>query len=280
MVLSSTTSSIAAGLTQLTGLCLKFQPGETVETVAKSLGHIRGSTQLQDLELCYPTDLMYPANAMKIISARALASIFSNHGHLTSLSVGGKIEQPEFDILLTHAPHLTSLVCNYLHLSEDRSASPCNWEELIVDDFSARTLAYLPTGSLTHLMCNMIHELPEQTPELDLNVGALVGPDGVLEQVPHFLRRGLTNLLRSPAWQQSGPDVAVALSESLVRGFSPDLQSRLLGALAPLPGQQQAGVTDHSDRMDCHRGVSSPAAGQCTGQQPDVSGTMVLQAVG
>jgi hypothetical protein len=189
-------------------------------------------------------DLELGSTACSKITGSALRSILTTHAHLTRLCVEHEIGQPEFDALLTSGAQLTSVTCMSLHLSEDRSASPCSWEELAVTvRLGEQTLAYLPTGSLTCLVLAGIAQLPSLSPTLHLELDTISGPDGMPEEIPDRLQRWLINLTRSPAWQQSGPVVHVELSEgdsdSSSADSSPDLNlNQLLGAQAPLASKE------------------------------------------
>jgi hypothetical protein len=92
---SSMYSSLAAGLTQLTGLSLVGGHG----ILDECLGHVSGLTQLQHLEL---------RTAETAIPAAALQPVLTSLQQLTSLALHYTIRQAAFDALLTHAPHLTS----------------------------------------------------------------------------------------------------------------------------------------------------------------------------
>jgi hypothetical protein len=115
----STDTSIAAGLTQLTGLSLTCRH----QRVAQCLGPVSGLTQIQHLEL---------SSVEYTVAAEGLLSVLTSSKQLTSLILHYDILQAGFDALLTHAPQLISLACSGLFLKEDRSASPCSWQELVM----------------------------------------------------------------------------------------------------------------------------------------------------
>jgi hypothetical protein len=224
----STYGSILAGLTQLTGLSLYYRKEEALE----ELDHISGLTQLQCLDL--HTGRYYVIHGDKIVS------IFSPLKQLTSLALHTAICQEEFDALLTHAPQLTSLTCSYLHLEEDRSASPCSWKELVVRqcDLDAATLACIPTASLTRLDFGQDAVFPSPSPILDFNPELVDAHD-----MPQIMRRGLLNLVRCPAWQQCGPGVTVCLYGDDM----PEQLNLLLAALAPLASKEVKLVINMSE---------------------------------
>jgi hypothetical protein len=220
--LCSTNSSVSAGLTQLTGLSL----WSIQETVAEYLGHISGLTQLQKLELGPDQDW-----GSGDISAEEVTCILTSLQQLTSLALYYDIHQPEFDALLTHGTQLTSFTCSMLLPSEDGSAAPCSWKELVFrSEFHPESLACIPTGSLTRLAFDSGVEFPPPFPHLDFDLWEmLVGP----ESVPEIVRRSLLNLLPCPAWQQCGPSVKVNLHLQQTDDRAPQLLD-LVPALAPL----------------------------------------------
>jgi hypothetical protein len=233
-----TSSSIVAGLTQLTRLSLigpNQAEGLPREAEAQRVARITGVTQLQDLHLGYDAFEWPPP-----IDAELVVSLLTSLKQLTSLALGYEVGQPAFDALLTLAPQLTSFTCTGLRLKEDRSASPCTWRSLVITgDFGDEAPAYLPTGSLTRLVLPSVLELPSPRPTLALGVDDILGPDGMLEEAPELLQRGLTNVVRSPAWQQSGPRVHVnLLNDSFSSDMTPDLLRALPGALAPLASKE------------------------------------------
>jgi hypothetical protein len=180
-------------------------------------------TQLQHLEL---------SSAEYSGTAEDLVSILTSLEQLTSLALNYAVHQSELDALLTHAPQLTSFTCSYMFLTEDRSASPCSWKELVIthDIFRAQTLARTPTGSLTCLVIERSMVLPSPYPTLQFEAWDVSEQDNMLEIVQHSLQ----NLMRCPAWQQSGPAVHVRLDFDL----HDILLSPVLGALAPLMGKE------------------------------------------
>jgi hypothetical protein len=190
-----TDSSIAAGLTQLTGLSLAYLDQE----VAESLWHISGLTSLQVLQLDTAGD----------IAAEQIQCILSSCKQLTSLDLNSAVRQPEFDALLTHAPQLTRLTCRCLYLWEDRSAFPCSWRELVMkhQGFDSETVACLPTGSLTKLAFEDSAVFPAPSPTLKFSIYEMSEPHNLVQ----IVQRGLMNLTRCPAWQQCGPAVHVRL---------------------------------------------------------------------
>jgi hypothetical protein len=211
-------SNIAAGLTQLTSLNLWY--GQ-----AACLVHVQGLTQLQNLELGGPQYAIEPQELSPILAACK---------QLTSLTLNYQLMQFHFDVLLTHAPQLTSFTCDRLYLNQDRSASQCSLKELV---FASQCLeltmvANLPTAGLTHLAFQIDKcvsmELPSPSPTLQIWTDATNHPS----DMPDLVRRGLLNLTRCPAWQQCGPLAGVDLYQD--GHFSPGLQGLILGALAPL----------------------------------------------
>jgi hypothetical protein len=216
--LEDTDSSIASGLTQLTGLSDLY--GD--ETLDECLKHITCLTQLQHLELDKDT---------YNITSEQVASIVTSLRQLTSLGLYYILRQPAFDALLTHAAQLTRLTCSYLHLDEDRSASPCSWKELVVRhcDLDAETLACIPTASLTRLAFGSMAVFPSPSPTLEFETLQL--------NMPELVQRGLVNLMRCPAWHQCGSGVHIRVVEHPAAN-SPELLGRVLGMLAPLVGKE------------------------------------------
>jgi hypothetical protein len=223
--LQFTDCSLAAGMTQLTRLSLA---GEEETAVADCLGHIIGLNQLQELELSNTVE--------NDITAEEVADILTSCKQLTSLALHYALGQREFDLLLKYAPQLTSFTCHDLYLEEDRSAYPCSWKELTVlaYNLSAEMLAYLPTASLTQLEFGGGVVFPSPSPTLEFSAGRMFH----IEHMPVMVRRSLTNLMRSPAWQQCGPKVHVSFEGSLLDDL-PKLDS-LLAALAPLANKEVA----------------------------------------
>jgi hypothetical protein len=159
--------------------------------------------------------------------------ILTSLKQLTTLALNTVIEQSEFDALLTHAPLLTSFTCSQLYLSEDRSASPCSWKELVMElqGLDTETLTYIPTASLTGLAFNNV-VFPSPSPTL------VFAPCGMFDPAitPDSGQRSLVNLMRCPAWQQGGPAVHVRLVGKRIHGM-PELGS-LVPALARLAGKE------------------------------------------
>jgi hypothetical protein len=220
LTVQNTTSSIVAGLTQLSGLSL----GGEHATVAECVGHITGLTQLQSLRLGGSSD---------DLTSEDVESILTSLKQLTSLALNYSLNQAHFDALLTHAPQLTSFTCIHLRLEEDRSASPCSWTELVIFQVpTAWTLACLPTGSLTRLDFARSVVFPSPSPTLVFTPLYRVKAD----DMPGLVRRSLVNLTRCPAWQQCGPGVDVRLFWDQGNDV-PQLVS-LIRALAPLASKE------------------------------------------
>jgi hypothetical protein len=222
---SETDNSIAGGLTQLTGLSLRYGPGQGAEC----LGHITGLIQLQHLEL---TGAFY--------APLLIQGILTSCKQLTSLALHWVIYQVDLDALLAHGTHLTSFTCSSLYIQEDRSASPCSWKELVMtrQGFDGETLACIPTGSLTRLVFEdkvFGAVFPSPTPVLDFTPSDFLVPDNMPEDV----HRSLVNLIKCPAWQQCGPGVHVHLrcTDLDEDEGMPELLS-LIPALAPLAGKE------------------------------------------
>jgi hypothetical protein len=219
------TSSFVVGLTQLTGLT--FGCDHKQETMAQCLGHILSLTQLQGLELAGPKAK---------VTAKEVTCILTSLNQLTSLNLHHGVHQPEFDALLTHGTHLTSLTCSELHLDEDRSESPCSWKELVIDRevFNAETLALLPIRGLTRLAFQSGDVFPCSSPLLEFYYMRLSDAD----DEPEVMHRSLVNLMRCPAWQQCGPKVRISL---IKEGYddidSPEVLA-LVRALAPLASKE------------------------------------------
>jgi hypothetical protein len=222
--LSVSDSSVAAGLTQLTGLSLKI--GHPY--VAATLGDITGCTQLQHSELSSTTFYM--------ISAEQIVSILTSCKQLTGLALYCVLRQPAFDALLTRGTHLTSLTCSQLCLEEDRSASPCSWKELVMahKGLDPETFICIPTGSLTRLAYEDKALFPSPCPTLDVISHGMTEPDNL----PQIVHHALINLNRCPAWQQCGPGVTVHLFWYCVHGVLEEKLNLLLSALAPLVGKE------------------------------------------
>jgi hypothetical protein len=213
-----TVSNIAAGLTQLTSLSLRYRQ----EAVADCLVHIRGLTQLQSLEL---GDVGDPHIT---VAPKEVLTILESCKQLTSLTLN-TLQQAHFDALLTSAPQLTSLTCSSLCLQQDRSASQCGLKELVFMNtaWDSKMVAYLPIAGVTRLAFQGDHmELPSPSPTMKI----------WSDKSPHLMHQGLLNLTRCPAWRQCGPMVQVTL---LAVGRSPpEQQALILGALAPLSSRE------------------------------------------
>jgi hypothetical protein len=196
-------SNIVSGLTQLTSLTLGRS---TPNTIAHSLANIIDLTQLQQLELplackAWGTAAQYPAGLVSRIS--------TTFTQLRSLALNSTLSQGELDVLLAHGTHLTHLTVGGLNLSKDRSASPCSWKELVVQQplYNISWLTCLPLHSLTRL-CFDGWELPSPCPVL--RVGRYCGET----------QRVLTTLATCPAWISSGPCVEVHVSGDGYAAFS------------------------------------------------------------
>jgi hypothetical protein len=222
--LNYTRSSIAAGLTQLTGLRL----GSRHETEAECVEHISGLTQLQTLRMGH--------TGSNTLSTETIASIATAHTQLTSLALDHSVCQPDFDVLLTHATQLTSFTCYSLLLGQDRSASLCSWKELIVTygEFDAEVLTYIPTDNLTRLVFGYDLVIPSPSPTLAYRAWEIIPRD----TWPDLMHRGLTQLTRCPAWQHCGSVAEVRLYSEWDDEVSPELLSLVLGALAPLTNRK------------------------------------------
>jgi hypothetical protein len=181
--LGGLSSSFAAGLTQLT--CLSFRAYHS-EPDLQRLANINGLTQLQRFN--FPAASEYAGGAVK--------HICTTFTQLTSLALCGILPQGDIDMLLAHATHLLHLTVGRPQLSEDRSAYPCSWKELIVQDnnFDALTLGRLPLHSVTCLRFAG-SELPSRCPALSLRAYC------------DKTQRVLTNLAACPAWSSSGPSI-------------------------------------------------------------------------
>jgi hypothetical protein len=225
-----TTSSIAAGLTQLAGLSLACRH----QQAAECLGHITACTQLQHLELDIGDDII----------VEEIVSILTSLKQLTSLLLECLVTQPEFDALLTHGTQLSSVTCSYLSLVQDRSASACSWKELVMlyQGLDAETLACIPTASLTRLAFERSAVFPSPSPTLEFAAWHMADPGNM----PGVVGRSLLNLMRCPAWQQCGPSVNVKLWGDI---DDPTQLNRLLGALAPLAGKEVKLAIERSEAL-------------------------------
>jgi hypothetical protein len=180
-----------------------------------------------------------------------LRSLLTVHSQLTSLTLGYRMYQYEFDTVLLLAPHLNSFTCNHLHLDTDRSAWPCSWKELVMTKqfFNGETLACIPTDSLTRLAFGFGLELPSPSPTLTYGAYDITEADSL----PDLMHRGLAKLARCPAWQGCGPVVEVILCvEDYAEeedDISPEMLGSMLGALAPLAN------------MKVHLSLASPGVG-------------------
>jgi hypothetical protein len=215
-----TNIKIARGLTQLTSLCLS----SSATPVADLLPDISGMSQLQQLEL----------EAGDIIGSKPhqIQSILAISPQLTSLKLREPIKQEAFDALLAHGTRLTSLTCNVLHLTEDRSQSACNWKELTLHQWQdLQLLTYLPLHSLTHLHFDSGFDLPMPRPRLCCSSYRTSSLDTAA-----LIRSALINLGRCPAWQQCGPAVQVNLYGLGLEADSLPLQHSvaMLSALSPV----------------------------------------------
>jgi hypothetical protein len=155
---------------------------------------------------------------------------------LTSLTLLNAVDQRQFDLLLTHAPHLTRFKCYSIYLREDRSHAAITWKELsmVTQHSDLQMLAYLPVHSLTRSAFDRYSvQLPAECPRLHYNEFPynLTDPSST----PEMLRRAPTNLERCPAWQQSGPIASFCL-KSDTHGALPF--STIIAALPTLVSKQ------------------------------------------
>jgi hypothetical protein len=184
------------------------------QDMADLLPVLAGMSQLNELEL----QLRSPGWVLKPDHVQA---IIATSSQLRSLTLCHSLYQEQFDVLLTHATQLMSLTVEGLHLTEDRSQSPCTWKSFTIDvrRLGAHLLAFMPLHSLERLhtkdegMC-----LPTQHPCYELPLWDCFlswWSSWVPFEVPaDLLHRALTNLERCPAWQQSGPCVGLRVIES------------------------------------------------------------------
>jgi hypothetical protein len=216
---------VLQGLTQLTSLALVT----SYDRMAQLANRLGVMTQLHRLEL--DNDCLWAS-----LGPAVLRAILSASTQLTHLTLAQTVRQEDLDVLLAHAPLLTSLSCRDIELKEDRSHAACSWKELRIQYcYSiAYKLAYLPLHSLSRLQLGDLH-LPSASPHLPMMVNSMY--TSVLEQ----MQQGLLNLERCPAWQQSGPDVHVQL---LVSDANHDEWSdnefygKLFGILSRLGGRR------------------------------------------
>jgi hypothetical protein len=186
-------------------------------------------TQLQNLSLGGTQPTVTPQEVSRILAACK---------QLTSLALNYDLFHTHFDALLTHAPQLTSLTCNCLHLYQDRSASPCGLKELVFTRqiLDLAMVACLPIAAVTHLAFPIDRnrmQLPSPVPVLDIWTYHCGPPS----DTPDVIHRGLLNLTRCPAWQQSGPVVQVELIQNNAY-FTSELLDLTMGALALLSSRE------------------------------------------
>jgi hypothetical protein len=213
-------NSIVQGLTQLTSLALVISNPRLAQLVEA----LPGMSRLQRLQL-QSGDYGYSAEKRDILSASTQLK------HLTLLCI---VRQADFDVVLAHAPQLTSLSCHAIELEEDRLQAACSWEELRIQrcDSVVDQLARIPLHSLSRLQYGNL-KLPSACPHLPVTMFDM---DTFTSE---HLRQGLLNLGRCPAWQQSGPDVQVKLGirDQSVQ-WSPDICRQLFASLSPLVGRR------------------------------------------
>jgi hypothetical protein len=205
LVVCNMPSALAAGATQLTSLKL-------TDNLMKLAAGLSGMSNLQQLELgdwgtnCDPA----PAEALQVVLIYC--------PKLSQLTLHARMEQPQFEVLVKHAPQLTDFTCNCLYLSEDMSQSACSLKTLYMqwqyEDI--KILAYLPPHSLEWVWFSDYDlQLPTAHPKLRLNCSDILVDS---DNIPSTLRAALTNLERCPAWQQSGTTVSI----NIVASTSPD----------------------------------------------------------
>jgi hypothetical protein len=198
LCLGGASSSFAAGLAQLTSLSVGSS-----ELPSKRLANISGLTQLQHLE--------YPAAASTDgwYGFRKVKHVCTTFTQLRSLALCGKVSQADFDVLLAHASHLTHLTVKELYLKQDRSASPCSWKELVVQDYRPDILLLwcLPLHSLTRLRFTD-WDLPSECP--DIHLFSRKRP-WAATAYHATVQRLFANLAKCPAWISSGPRVHLSM---------------------------------------------------------------------
>jgi hypothetical protein len=138
LTLEDTRNTLVQGAKQLTSLSIMSDK----DTQAELGAMLSGMSNLQQLEL---------STRASLSSAATLQLVLSNTMHLRSLTLSSSgVDQQGFDTLLAHAPQLTQLTCQYLILTEDRSQSACNLQELVLKcrSESITDMAYLPLHSM------------------------------------------------------------------------------------------------------------------------------------
>jgi hypothetical protein len=179
--------------------------GSTSESPPKRLANISGLTQLQQLGYSAACGLH------GVFAAGVVKQVCTTFSQLRSLVLYGTVHQAGIDVLLAHATHLHHLTVGALYITQDRSASPCSWQELVADKYHGGLLMLrqLPLHSLTRLRFAG-WELPSPCPRLSI----VAKGSSSCSVSAH---RVLVNLATCPAWINSGLHVRASM-----KGFNND----------------------------------------------------------
>jgi hypothetical protein len=218
--ISGTSSIIARGLAHLTSL----QFGSEDDSTAELLGHLKGMSRLESLQLGSTRDKFNALMAM---------SLFTSCPQLKSLCLHYLVRDDVFQALLAYGQRLTSLSCSSIQMTEDRCNDSCTWQVLVLlqQYHHVQSLAFLPLHSLTRLSFQDL-QLPSPQPRLKFRSWDVQEP----ASLPFFARYALDNLGRCPAWQASGPSVQVSLhgDTDTYAVFSDEILTQLMTALSAL----------------------------------------------
>jgi hypothetical protein len=226
-----------------------------IDRAINSTALVAGLTQLHDLNVYTVdegtlTDLLPSVSAMAGLkhlklrgsdfgcsSPQLVHHVFTHAGaQLRSLSLG-KVGQAGFEALLTYGTQLTRLTCSNLGLSRDLSQSACHLKELVVEyNHYMWTLACLPLHSLDKLSFGPGDlDLPSACPRLGFYLGPTTAPE---HHTPAVLHKALQNLTRCPAWQRSGPSVALRLGGAASKPWTLAESASVIEELSILSSKQ------------------------------------------
>jgi hypothetical protein len=237
--LDSMPSSLAAGLTQLTGLQLPFR--HATETFSSAVEVILGLPQLLTLEL--GNSHVETGHAL---DPQLLSQLLTTCSLLQDLTLGGRLDQQGLDAVLTLGTHLTSLRTNRVLTAHSTARSMCTLKAL--QWFSSNNIQEyirLPLAAVEQL--EVVHDI--ETSDLDPCLSSsrlpesynswwlpLMAEDVGEQALPSIVHKAALSLASCPAWQaaQPKPALAVYTAEDAAAEYGDATRGKLLAALQPL----------------------------------------------
>jgi hypothetical protein len=217
---------LASQLTGLTSLVDGLFTSGEASAVDWLLGTVRHNPGLQGL--CAMSIQLH-------LQAADLKCILTCCPGLTQLNLRSSwIDDHMLDVLLTHGKNITHLTVGIITLSTNRAASSCNWQSLQV-------LCTPDTiGALAHLPLRTVKTIGMGPDGISTSRLALKGTMPEPQLLP-LLQQAATNVVASPAWQQT-PASHILLSIYTPLDAPLDVLEgqhlQLLAALAPLKAPQ------------------------------------------